>query len=183
MVSINTALQVDLADQAGASHIGGRLYSGFGGQPDFVVGALHSPGGQAVIALRSWHDRSDSSTIVPRFTDPVTSFQHSTVVIEQGRAHIFGHSQRAQAQLIIEHAAHPDARDQLREHSAPLSGATQSAAARSWGRSRTRERIALAPGTLSIPIRRNNEHRAPSGAHDRIGGAAHDEPAEQAAPM
>jgi acyl-CoA hydrolase len=115
MVSINTALQVDLADQAGASHIGGRLYSGFGGQPDFVVGALHSPGGQAVIALRSWHDPSDTSTIVPRLTDPVTSFQHSAVVTEQGCAHIFGHSQRAQAQLIIEHAAHPDARDQLRE--------------------------------------------------------------------
>ena len=131
MVSINTALQVDLADQAGASHIGGRLYSGFGGQPDFVVGALHSPRGQAVIALRSWHDRSDSSTIVPRLTDPVTSFQHSAVVTEQGCARIFGRSQRAQAQLIIEHAAHPDARDQLREHSAPLSLATQSAAVRS----------------------------------------------------
>ena len=79
MVSINTALQVDLSDQAGASHINGRLYSGFGGQPDFVTGALHSPGGHAVIALRSWHERSDSSTIVPRLTDPVTSFQHSAV--------------------------------------------------------------------------------------------------------
>ena len=38
MVSVNTALQVDLSDQAGASHIDGRLYSGFGGQPDFVDG-------------------------------------------------------------------------------------------------------------------------------------------------
>ena len=56
MVSINTALQVDLSDQAGASHINGRLYSGFGGQPDFVSGALHSAGGHAVIALRSWHE-------------------------------------------------------------------------------------------------------------------------------
>ncbi len=45
MVSVNTALQVDLSDQAGASHINGRLYSGFGGQPDFVTGALHSKGG------------------------------------------------------------------------------------------------------------------------------------------
>jgi acyl-CoA hydrolase len=116
MVSVNTALQVDLSDQAGASHIGGRLYSGFGGQPDFVEGALHSPGGHAVIALRSWHERSDSSTIVPRLTDPVTSFQHSAVITEQGCAHIFGRSQRAQAQLIIEHAAHPDAREELHEH-------------------------------------------------------------------
>ncbi|MGN6373133.1 MAG: acetyl-CoA hydrolase/transferase family protein [Solirubrobacteraceae bacterium] len=120
MVSINTALQVDLQDQAGASHIAGRLYSGFGGQPDFVEGALRSPGGHAVIALRSWHEPSDSSTIVARLSDPVTSFQHSAVVTEQGCAHIFGRSQRAQARLIIEHAAHPDAREQLRQHAATL---------------------------------------------------------------
>ncbi len=116
MVSVNTALQVDLSDQAGASHIGGRLYSGFGGQPDFVSGALHSPGGHAVIALRSWHERSDSSTIVPHLTQPVTSFQHSAVITEQGCAHLFGRSARAQARLIIDKAAHPDAREELREH-------------------------------------------------------------------
>lgn len=120
MVSVNTALQVDLFDQAGASHIDGRLYSGFGGQPDFVEGALHSPGGHAVIALRSWHERSASSTIVPQLTTPVTSFQHSAVITEQGCAQIFGRSQRAQAELIIEHAAHPDARAWLREEAAML---------------------------------------------------------------
>ena len=116
MISVNTALQVDLSDQAGASHIGGRLYSGFGGQPDFVEGAVHSRGGHAVIALRSWHEPSDSSTIVARLSDPVTSFQHSALVTEQGCAHIFGQSQREQARLIIDHAAHPDAREELREH-------------------------------------------------------------------
>jgi acyl-CoA hydrolase len=131
MVSVNTALLLDLSDQAGASHIGGRLYSGFGGQPDFVEGALHSPGGHAVIALRSWHEPSDTSTIVPRLTDPVTSFQHSTVITEQGCAHIFGRSQRAQAQLIIEHAAHPDAREQLREHAAVLGLGARSSAVKS----------------------------------------------------
>ncbi len=115
MVSVNTALQVDLSDQAGASHINGRLYSGFGGQPDFVTGALHSPGGHAVIALRSWHEGTQSSTIVPRITDPVTSFQHSAIVTEHGCARVFGRSQRAQARLIIDHVAHPDARDELRE--------------------------------------------------------------------
>lgn len=115
MIAVNTAVQVDLSDQAAASHVGGRIYSGFGGQPDFVGGALHSLGGQAVIALRSWHQRSNTSTIVPKLTDPVTSFQHSAVITEQGCAPIFGRSQRAQAQLIIEHAAHPDAREQLRE--------------------------------------------------------------------
>lgn len=120
MVSVNSALAVDLRAQAGASHINGRLYSGFGGQPDFVVGALHSSGGHAVIALRSWHAKSAHSTIVPRLPDPVTSFQHTAVVTEQGCAQIFGRSQRAQAELIVEHAAHPDARDWLREEAATL---------------------------------------------------------------
>ena len=84
------------------------------------MGALHSPGGNAIIALRSWHEKSDSSTIVPRLADPVTSFQHSAVITEQGCAQIFGRSQRAQARLIIEHAAHPDAREWLREESASM---------------------------------------------------------------
>jgi acyl-CoA hydrolase len=115
MMSVNTALEVDLCDQAGASHIGARVYSGFGGQPDFVEGALRSSGGHAIIALRSWHERSDRSTIVPRLSGPVTSFQHSAVITEQGCARIFGRSQRAQARLMIEQAAHPDAREWLRE--------------------------------------------------------------------
>jgi len=120
MVSVNSALAVDLRDQAAASHINGRLYSGFGGQPDFVGGALHSRGGHAVVALRSWHAKSDRSTVVPRLLDPVTSFQHSAVITEQGCAQIFGRSQRAQAQLIIDQAAHPDARDWLREEAEAL---------------------------------------------------------------
>ena len=50
----------------------------------------------------------------------MTSFQHSAVITEHGAAHIFGRSQRAQARLIIEHAAHPDAREQLRDYAATL---------------------------------------------------------------
>ena len=130
MVSVNGALLLDLSDQAGASHIRGRLYSGFGGQPDFVTGALHSRGGHAVIALRSWHEPSETSTIVPRLTDPVTSFQHSAVVTEHGCAHIFGRSQRAQAKLIIDQAAHPDAREQLRERAVALGLGLRSAGTR-----------------------------------------------------
>ena len=114
MCSINSALQVDLYAQANASYVHGRIYSGFGGQPDFVVGALHSVGGQAVIALPSWHAKSDTSTIVGRLDTPVTSFQHSSVVTEQGCAFVFGRSQRAQARLLTENAAHPDAREHLR---------------------------------------------------------------------
>jgi acyl-CoA hydrolase len=120
MVSINTALQVDLFGQANASRIRARIHSGFGGQTDFIVGALHSPGGQAVIALRSWHPKADVSTIVPLVDEPVTSFQMSTVVTEQGLAQIFGNDQHEQARQLIEHAAHPAVRDELREEAVEL---------------------------------------------------------------
>ncbi len=118
MLSINTAIEVDLYAQANASYVRGTIYSGFGGQPDFVVGALHSKGGHAVICLRSWHDKSDSSTIVPMLHQPVCSIQHSVVITEHGMAAIFGRSQHAQAQLLIEKAAHPRARESLWEAAA-----------------------------------------------------------------
>jgi len=118
MLSVNTALQVDLYDQANASYVGARLYSGFGGQPDFVSGALHSPGGQAIVALRSWHDRSDSSTIVSRLAEPATSYQHSVIVTEHGAAEVFGRSDVEQAHLLIERAADPRARADLRDAAA-----------------------------------------------------------------
>jgi acyl-CoA hydrolase len=120
MVSINTAMQVDLHVQAGASHVGMRVYSGLGGQPDFVEGSLRSPGGHAIIAMRSWHEASDSSTIVGRLECPVTSFQHSAVITEQGCASVFGRSHRAQARLLIEQAAHPDAREELAAQAAGM---------------------------------------------------------------
>ena len=115
MVSVNSALQVDLFAEANASWVHGTIYSGFGGQTDFVVGALHSPGGLAVIALPSWHPKADVSTVVPRLTGPVTSFQHSFIVSEQGTAAIWGHDCSAQAEQIITRVAHPRIRDELRE--------------------------------------------------------------------
>jgi acyl-CoA hydrolase len=120
MTSINTALQVDLFDQANASRIGARIYSGFGGQTDFTVGASHSPGGRAFMTLRSWHPRADVSTIIPLVDEPVTSFQHSAVVTEQGIAWIWGRDEREQARNLIDHAAHPSVRDELREEAAAL---------------------------------------------------------------
>nr|WP_207619535.1 acetyl-CoA hydrolase/transferase C-terminal domain-containing protein [Nocardioides sp. IC4_145] len=120
MTSVNTALQVDLFGQANASRIKARIHSGFGGQTDFIVGALHSPGGQAVIALRSWHPKADVSTIVPLVDEPVTSFQMSAVVTEQGVAEVLGHDQREQARRLIEHAAHPSVREELREEAVEL---------------------------------------------------------------
>jgi acyl-CoA hydrolase len=115
MVSVNSALQVDLYGQANASRIKGRIYSGFGGSTDFIVGALHSPGGHAFIALPSWHPRAQVSTIVPLIEGPVTSFQHSSVVTEYGLAQIFGNEEREQVRQLIEHCAHPAARDGLWE--------------------------------------------------------------------
>ena len=113
MTSVNSALQVDLLDQANASRIKGRIYSGFGGQTDFIVGALHSRGGQSFIALPSWHAKADRSTIVPVLEEPVTSFQHSAVATENGIADIFGRSQAVQARNIIKYAAHESVRDDL----------------------------------------------------------------------
>lgn len=115
LVSVNSALQVDLFAQANASRVHGVIYSGFGGQTDFVVGALHSPGGRAIIALPSWHPKADVSTVVPRLAGPVTSFQHSFIVSEQGTASIWGRDANDQAQQVVDQVAHPDARDELIE--------------------------------------------------------------------
>jgi len=120
MTSVNTALQVDLFAQANASRIATRIYSGFGGQTDFIVGALQSPGGQALMALRSWHPKADVSTIVPLVDEPVTSFQPSAVVTEQGVAEVWGHSERGQARNLIHQAAHPDVREELEEEARAL---------------------------------------------------------------
>ncbi len=112
MTSINGALQVDLYGQANASWAGGRVYSGFGGQSDFVVGALHARDGLAVVALPSWHPKADRSTIVPGLDGPATSFQHSFVVTERGTAQVWPGTSRDQARALIG-VAHPDARPGL----------------------------------------------------------------------
>jgi acyl-CoA hydrolase len=120
MVSVNTALQVDLYGQVNASRIRGRIHSGFGGQTDCIVGAMHAKGGQAVIALRSWHPRADVSTIVPMVEEPLTSFQPSAVVTEQGCAELFGSTDSQQAEQLITQAAHPQVREELREEAFAL---------------------------------------------------------------
>jgi acyl-CoA hydrolase len=120
MISVNTALQVDLFAQANASRINARIHSGFGGQTDFIVGAMHSLGGQAFIALRSWHPKANCSTIVPLVDEPVTSFQMTAVVTELGTAEIYGNDQREQARQLIENTAHPSVREELWEEAVEL---------------------------------------------------------------
>jgi acyl-CoA hydrolase len=73
-----------------------------------------------VIALRSWHPRADVSTIVPMLDEPVTSFQPSAVVTEQGTAELWGRSDREQAEALISGAAHPSVRDDLCEEAQAL---------------------------------------------------------------
>ena len=120
MTSVNAALEVDLFGQANASRINARIYSGYGGQTDFIVGALHSPGGQAFIALRSWHPRADCSAVVPLLDEPVTSFQQTAVVTEQGVAKLLGYDEKTQARHLIEYAAHPSVRSELWEEAKEL---------------------------------------------------------------
>lgn len=112
MTSINAALEVDLHDQANASFVRGEVYSGFGGSTDFIVGALHARGGQSFMALASWHEKANKSTIVPQLRENVTSFQHSFVATEYGLADCFGHPEKEQARNLIS-IAHPDARETL----------------------------------------------------------------------
>jgi acyl-CoA hydrolase len=58
--------------------------------------------------------------VVPRIDGPVTSFQHSYIVSEQGTAVIWGHDASGQAQQIIDQVAHPSARERLRDEAASL---------------------------------------------------------------
>jgi len=120
MTSVNAALEVDLFDQANASRINGRIYSGFGGSTDFIVGAMHARGGQAFVALPSWHPKADVSTIVPLLDERVTHVQHTAVVTEQGLAQMFGYSQNEQARALIDNCPHPMARAELEEEAEAL---------------------------------------------------------------
>ena len=112
MTSVNGALEVDLFGQVNASWVNGCVYSGFGGQSDFVVGALHSTGGVAIVALPSWHPKADRSTIVVSLDGPATSFQPSFVITEQGTASVWPGESRDQTRHLI-NVAHPGARAAL----------------------------------------------------------------------
>lgn len=112
MTSINTALQVDLFGAANASRIRDRIFSGTGGQTDFFLGSMHADGGQAIMALKSWHPKANVSTIVPKLAESTTSLQFSSVVTEHESATVWGASQRDQA-LGIVRTADPRAREGL----------------------------------------------------------------------
>jgi acyl-CoA hydrolase len=115
MVAINSAIEVDLGGQVAADSIGHRLYSGVGGQMDFIRGAGLASEGRAIIALPS-RARGGESRIVSSLREGagvVTTRAHvRTVVTEWGVAELFGKSLRERAVALIG-IAHPDVRDAL----------------------------------------------------------------------
>lgn len=116
MVAMNSALQVDLSGQVAADSLGTRIYSGVGGQMDFVRGASLSPGGKAIIAMPATARGGTTSRIVPTLmpgAGVVTTRAHvQYLVTEYGVAFLHGKSlvERARALIGI---AHPDFRADL----------------------------------------------------------------------
>lgn len=118
MVSVNSALEVDLTGQVAADSVGWRFYSGIGGQVDFVRGAAMSRGGRPIIALPATAVGGDVSRIVARLSDGagvVTSRGDvHFVVTEYGIATLRGRSIRERALELIQ-VAHPRFREGLLE--------------------------------------------------------------------
>jgi len=119
MVAINSAIEIDLTGQVCADSIGHKLYSGVGGQLDFVYGASRSKGGVPIIALPSMalmKDGSALSKIVPVLkpgAGVVTTRNHVRfVVTEYGVAELYGKTIRQRAQALI-NVAHPQFREEL----------------------------------------------------------------------
>jgi len=116
LVAINSAIEVDLTGQVCSDSIGTMIYSGFGGQVDFIRGAAQSKGGKPIIALPSTGKNDSFSKIVPMLkpgAGVVTSRGDvHYVVTEWGAAHLFGRSLRERAERLIA-IAHPKFRDEL----------------------------------------------------------------------
>jgi len=114
MVAVNSAIEIDLTGQVCADSIGHKLYSGVGGQLDFIYGASRSRGGVPIIALPS--TAKEFSRIVPALktgAGVVTTRNHVRfVVTEYGVADLYGKTIRQRAQALI-NIAHPEFRKDL----------------------------------------------------------------------
>ena len=118
MISINSAIQIDLMGQVNAETIGFKQFSGTGGQVDFVRGAAMSKGGKSIIALPSTAAKGSISKIVFTLDEgaAVTTSRNDVdyVVTEYGIAHLKGKSLKERAKALIE-IAHPNFREELRK--------------------------------------------------------------------
>ena len=114
MVAVNSAIEVDLTGQVCADSIGTRLYSGVGGQLDFIYGASLSKGGVPIIALPSRAKNfSRIVTTLKEGAGVITTRNHvHYVVTEYGVADLYGKTIRERAQSLI-NIAHPEFRDRL----------------------------------------------------------------------
>jgi 4-hydroxybutyrate CoA-transferase len=126
MVSINSAIEIDLTGQVCADSIGPRLYSGVGGQLDFVYGAARSKGGKPIIALPSTASPNNGDTIsriVPMLKQGagvVTTRNHvHYVATEYGVVQLYGKTIKQRARALIS-IAHPDFRDELERQAGEL---------------------------------------------------------------
>ena len=117
MTAINSAIEVDLTGQVVADSIGQRIYSGVGGQMDFIRGAALASEGRAIIAMPATAAGGTMSRVVGMIkpgAGVVTTRAHArTIVTEYGVAELFGRSLRERAAALIG-IAHPDHRDQLK---------------------------------------------------------------------
>lgn len=115
MISINSAIEVDITGQVSADSIGTKIYSGVGGQMDFIRGASLSPGGKPIIALSSVTNKGESkiSSMLKPGAGVVTTRAHMHyVVTEYGVARLYGKNLRERAKALIA-IAHPRHREQL----------------------------------------------------------------------
>ncbi|MCP4416610.1 MAG: acetyl-CoA hydrolase/transferase family protein [Chloroflexi bacterium] len=117
MVAINAALQIDLTGQVCADSIGPRIYSGVGGQIDFIRGAARSKGGLPIIACLSKAQGGTVSRIVPMLNEGAgvvtTRNDVHFVVTEHGIVNLYGKSIRERSQALISIAA-PEFREELK---------------------------------------------------------------------
>jgi acyl-CoA hydrolase len=116
LIAVNSAIEVDLTGQVCSDSIGPYIFSGFGGQVDFIRAAAHSKGGRPIIALPSTAKKGTMSRIVPFLKEGAgvvtTRADVHTVVTEHGAASLFGKNLRERAEALIG-IAHPDFRDEL----------------------------------------------------------------------
>ena len=116
MVAINSAVEVDITGQVCSDSIGTYIYSGFGGQVDFIRGAAHSKKGLPIIALPSTAKKGEISRIVPflkRGAGVVTTRGDVMyVVTEYGVAYLHGKNLKERTEALI-NIAHPNFKDDL----------------------------------------------------------------------
>ncbi len=124
MTAINSALQVDVTGQVAADSIGNLLYSGFGGQVDFIRGAAHAKQGKAIIALPSTAKSGKvsriSAMLAPGAGVVTSRADVHYVVTEYGIAQLYGKTLKERARALIS-IAHPDFKAEIEQQCSAFS--------------------------------------------------------------